>query len=555
MITATDFFCGMGGSSTGLVEAGFTVKLAANHWARAIETHSANHPDTEHLCADLQAVDLRYLPKTDVLWASPICTELSPAGGRRKKGHQLDLFEDHGHVPTAAFERTRVTFWEVIRACEIHRYKAVLIENVVEAADWELFDVWLAGMTTLGYEHQFISVSAAHVGDENNPRAPQWRDRMYIRFTLKGIKVTPIEPHPLAWCFKCDTAVNAVQWWKPKRKHAGRKIGKYGAQYLYVCPIGNHGSVEPFVVPASAAIDWDDLGTRIGDRTRPLAAATMRRIRHGLDMLERGDFGDQMVLSVNHSGEDGRPFDPTVRPMPTATIKRGEALVVPAGGTWNDDTTNINDPLRAMLTRDAYGLMVAAAGNTYDGASGAGNNYIRAYPVDGSPSPTQTTSAQLGIVTMLRNHGGSTAVANGPLATFTGGFNHGLVVKSQGGQLEDRHAIGTTATPLPTSRAASSDFLVIPYRKGAKPHDTGRPLSAMTTREGHALMRPSIDVDDCLFRMLKPRESATAQRFPREYVITGNGGEQQMQSGNAVAVNVAHWLGADTARALEGDAA
>ena len=492
MITATDFFCGMGGSSTGLVEAGFTVKLAANHWARAIETHSANHPDTEHLCADLQAVDLRYLPKTDVLWASPICTELSPAGGRRKKGHQLDLFEDHGHVPTAAFERTRVTFWEVIRACEIHRYKAVLIENVVEAADWELFDVWLAGMTTLGYEHQFISVSAAHVGDENNPRAPQWRDRMYIRFTLKGIKVTPIEPRPLAWCFKCDTAVNAVQWWKPKRKHAGRKIGKYGAQYLYVCPIGNHGTVEPFVVPASAAIDWDDLGTRIGDRTRPLAAATMRRIRHGLDMLERGDFGD---------------------------------------------------------------LVVAAAGNTYDGASGAGNNYIRAYPVDGSPSPTQTTSAQLGIVTMLRNHGGNSSTDE-PLATFTGGgFHHGLVVKSQGGQLEDRHAIGTTATPLPTSRAASSDFLVIPYRKGAKPHDTGRPLSAMTTREGHALMRPSIDVDDCLFRMLKPRESATAQRFPREYVITGNGGEQQMQSGNAVAVNVAHWLGADTARALEGDAA
>lgn len=49
MITATDFFCGMGGSSTGLVEAGFAVKLAANHWARAIETHSANQPDTEHL--------------------------------------------------------------------------------------------------------------------------------------------------------------------------------------------------------------------------------------------------------------------------------------------------------------------------------------------------------------------------------------------------------------------------------------------------------------------------------------------------------------------------
>ena len=75
--TATDFFCGMGGSSTGLTRAGFTVDLAANHWGRAIETHSANHPTTEHLLGDIQAVDLRYLPRTRILWASPICTEIA----------------------------------------------------------------------------------------------------------------------------------------------------------------------------------------------------------------------------------------------------------------------------------------------------------------------------------------------------------------------------------------------------------------------------------------------------------------------------------------------
>lgn len=172
--TATDFFCGMGGSSTGLTRAGFRVVVAANHWDKAIETHSANHPATEHLCADISAIDLRFLPRTQILWASPICTEVSPAGGRRKRGHQFDLFEDHGHVPTAAFERTRVTFWEVVRAAEIFRYPIVIIENVVEAAAWELFDTWLAGMSALGYEHQFVSVSAAHIGDDANPHAPQW---------------------------------------------------------------------------------------------------------------------------------------------------------------------------------------------------------------------------------------------------------------------------------------------------------------------------------------------------------------------------------------------
>lgn len=41
-ITFTDIFCGAGGSSIGLVSAGFELKLAANHWDRAIETHSSN---------------------------------------------------------------------------------------------------------------------------------------------------------------------------------------------------------------------------------------------------------------------------------------------------------------------------------------------------------------------------------------------------------------------------------------------------------------------------------------------------------------------------------
>ena len=142
-----DWFCGMGGSSSGLVEAGIEIKVAANHWARAIETHAANHPDTDHLCADIQAIDLRRLPKTRLMWASPICTEVSPAGGRKRR-HQPHLLEEHGTVASAGFERTRVTFWEVVRAAELLRYDVVMVENVVEAASWELFLIWLAAMET-----------------------------------------------------------------------------------------------------------------------------------------------------------------------------------------------------------------------------------------------------------------------------------------------------------------------------------------------------------------------------------------------------------------------
>jgi DNA (cytosine-5)-methyltransferase 1 len=43
-------FAGAGGSTTGAVSVpGVTVAIAANHWQLAIDSHSANHPDTEHV--------------------------------------------------------------------------------------------------------------------------------------------------------------------------------------------------------------------------------------------------------------------------------------------------------------------------------------------------------------------------------------------------------------------------------------------------------------------------------------------------------------------------
>ena len=106
-LTLTDLFCGAGGSSTGAVAVpGVSVRLAANHWDRAIETHNANHPDTDHLQADISQTDPRYIPRTDMLWASPECTNHSRAKGR-KKIFQADLFGDT--LPDAAADRSRAT--------------------------------------------------------------------------------------------------------------------------------------------------------------------------------------------------------------------------------------------------------------------------------------------------------------------------------------------------------------------------------------------------------------------------------------------------------------
>ena len=55
-------------------------------------------------------------------------------------------------------------------------------------------------------------------------------------------------------------------------------------------------------------------------------------------------------------------------------------------------------------------MLVAAAGQTFNAASGKAGNYLRAWPVDGSPLGTATTTAELGLAVppafISKHHGG-----------------------------------------------------------------------------------------------------------------------------------------------------
>ncbi|MET7918293.1 DNA cytosine methyltransferase [Streptomyces avermitilis] len=490
-LTFTDLFCGAGGSSTGLVAAGYDLRLAANHWQRAVETHAANHPDADHLCADVNNYDMRRLPRTDVLWASPICTEISPAGGRKRTHGQLAFdLQEHGSVADGAWERTRATAYDVIRATEVHRYQAVLCENVLEfVVDWELFDWWRKGMEMLGYNSQIVSASSAHVGGDGNDPAPQWRDRVYVVFTRKGIPLPDLKPTPPAWCAECGEDVFASQSWRN-----GRRVGKYKQQYDYRCPNTRcrHAIVEPYVRPAASIIDWSNLGVRIGDRAahklRPLAANTVKRIRAGLDLLgER-----RMVLTVNHGGHDGRAVPADAAPLASRTVKIGDAVLVPTGGTWNTTPTTTAEPMRTRLANP------------------------KGFEALLTPPPADDSF----IVTLRRN--ATARPVSLPVDTVTG---------------QGRH-----------------HWLVIPYRNAAA-KSTGEPLHTLGTKDSAAIASPAPLLEDCHYRMIQPREQLLAQRFPADYTVLGNKGEQTMQAGNAVSCNVAQWVGARVAHALSHTAA
>lgn len=140
-ITVTDQFCGAGGSSIGATKAGAELRLAMNHWQLAIDTHNTNFPQADHDCADISASNPRKYPSTDILITSPECTNHSLAKGKPRRFYEKNLWGDVLIDP--AEERSRATMWDVPRFAEYHEYRIIVVENVVDAVKWRMWDAWL----------------------------------------------------------------------------------------------------------------------------------------------------------------------------------------------------------------------------------------------------------------------------------------------------------------------------------------------------------------------------------------------------------------------------
>ncbi|MGC5562804.1 DNA cytosine methyltransferase [Streptomyces sp. FR-108] len=336
-LSLLDLFCGGGGSSYGAsLVPGVTVRMAANHWATAIDVHQLNHPNADHDCADISQVDPRRYPACDLLWASPSCTKHSVAQGKARAESSQDVDA----------ERSRATMWDVQRFTEYHRYRFIFVENVVEVRRWSGFRGWKISMEDTGYCLHEVFLNAAFAG-QLGPAAAQWRDRWFCLAHPKGTPCPDTQRWtcPTAWCDSCEASRDTYQAWKNPEKQAG----KYRAQYVYRCRTCN-GVTEPLTRPASDIINWSDLGTRIGDRKRPLAEKTLNRIRIGLDR-----YGSALVPV---EGRDGKIPLSLNTPMRTCTTRNETGLLVPAGGTWNDTAYPVDRPTRTVTTRETTGLVV-----------------------------------------------------------------------------------------------------------------------------------------------------------------------------------------------------
>ncbi|PNW10667.1 DNA methyltransferase [Microbacterium testaceum] len=577
-LTVTDLFCGAGGSSSGLVEAGYRVVIAANHWALAIESHQINHPETDHSQADISQVNPAYFPKTHVLWGSPECTNHSIAKGvKRQRQQDQALFELDGTrpLPDEAANRSRATMWDIPRFAEHHRYMAIILENVVDAYRWDQFDAWQMAMRALGYRMQLVWLNSMHAQIGGLP-APQSRDRMYVVMWREDLVSKDRQgpdvgkwTRPMAVCPE-HGEVQAVQAFKKKEAW-----GRYRAQYVYRCPTC-WTPIEPGWLAAESIIDWSLPAPRIGDRAKPLAEKTRERIRRGIERhwapiiakaagntydgvttgsgyLRVSDL-DSPIPAQTGTAEHGLAVPPFLaqfrerdrtqaldKALPTVVADgAGQALIVNhVSGADDARSTSVRGPLPSIVAGGTHAsLLVPVEGR--DGKSAAsvvdplrtqstrnetgllvpagGTWRSDATPLD-APMPALTTREADGLVVPLRNHGVAKPTSH-PIDTVSAeGNHHALVMRNNTARGDG----GQMSTPV---------------------HE---PLRALTTAGHQSLIEPgapiSLDVDDAGFRMLEPHEIQLGMGFAADYHLVGSKRDKVKQAGNAVTPPAARDLG------------
>ena len=528
-LTATDIFCGAGGSSLGAEKAGVSLELGLNHWRRAIETHSHNFPDADHECADVAALTterIRNYPDTDLLLASPECTEHSLAKGAKARANQAPSLFDDGPAGSEEAERSRATMWDVPRFLEMKQlkgkpYKAIVVENVTDALRWgpgkngATFRAWLQVLNALDYEYELVFLNSMMA-----PPTPQSRDRMYVVLWQKGMRKPDLQVRPTCYCPHCAKVVDGVQAWKrndPAPWFTTREA-KFGRQYFYACP-DCHKQAIPGAAPAASALDFTLPAQRIGDRKRPLAEKTMGRIRRGLERLSSEPFAIRLL----HSGAP----KPLTLPCVTLTQRHDMAMVFPV------------------------------AGNTHEARPGNRARDARTQPVD-----TIHGTLERAIVIPMRKNTTPPIADQEPCHTMTsGGFQHSVVISNYGpgGGNKDPEKIGGWerdggTMPFGTITAQDGHSLVLPYYNNGDPQPVMSPSRTVTTKDRLALLVPEIlhgesdhqgrewteqDIDDCTFRMFSLPEIARVMSLDTHcdgepYVVHGNKREQMAQYGNAV---------------------
>jgi DNA (cytosine-5)-methyltransferase 1 len=387
-VKVCDLFAGAGGTSTGVRNAcsdlGLELRLLAiNHWDIAIATHSANHPEADHICSTIESVDPRQVVPSghlDLLVASPECIHHSRARGGRPINDQ-----------------SRASAWRIVEWASALRIDSLLIENVPEFLTYgplgsngrplqsrkgETFHAFINALRSLGYRVEWRVLNAANYGD------PTTRERLFIQAN-RGRR-------PIRW---------------PEVTHS-----REGHETLF-------GSMNRWR-SAREIIDWSIPGESIFKRKRPLAPNTMARIVAGLKRFNGIDF-----IVPQLSGGRVRSVD---EPLPTITgTSTGVGLCRPFLVRFNGEREgqaprvhSIDEPVPTLDTRNRFALA-----EPFIIPTNHGKGDLRSHDIE-RPMPTITSVDAWALIepflVEFYGNGGARSVES-PLPTVTTKDRFGLV--------------------------------------------------------------------------------------------------------------------------------
>ena len=521
-----DNFAGGGGASTGIEMAtGYSVDIAINHDPEAIKMHKANHPNTEHYCENVWAVDPVKACKghpVGLAWFSPDCKHFSKAKGGKPKDKNI-----------------RGLAWVALRWAGLVRPKVIMLENVEEFKTWgplnrrhhpikskqgKTFEKFVQQLTDLGYKVEFRELIAADYG------APTMRKRFFM-------------------IARCDG--KTIVWPEPTHAPADREEVKKGLLKPYV---GAYTQLD-FSLPCPSIFDTsEEIKEKYGIRAvRPLAQKTMDRIARGFKKFIL-DNPEPFIIQCNHGGER-RPND-IREPMPTITGKHGYGIVEPymvqigQTGFTKDRSKDVREPLTTIVSKNEHCLISPTLIQYHSETSKDG---VRGQTIE-DPIMTVDSSNRYGLVASFLQkyydggYKGAGDTLENPLPTVTA-WDHNSVVTANLIQMNNHCDGRDLRDPIPTITAGDGHFgevraFLIKYYGQGTGQDIEEPLDTVTSRDRFGLVTiEGVDyqIVDIGLRMLEPKELYGCQGFPDDYIIdhdyTGKTyprSEQVRRCGNAV---------------------
>jgi DNA (cytosine-5)-methyltransferase 1 len=427
--------------------------------------------------------------------------------------------------------------------------------------DGSTYRWWLSEVHKLGYRSRTMYLNSQFFG------VPQSRDRIYIAFWDERLAEPDLDHRPQAWCRRCDGTVESVWAWRTGIPPSGRV--SYGEQYHYVCPRCSSQVVPP-MTPSLHALDLSDLGTRIGDRKKPLAAASMARAERCRQRF--GEFPAVLMPAKAVHGTEKHPWQPMATQtsqQETAIVSTG-ALMKVAGNTFERDgsdcrTRTLAEPLFTQTASEEIALVAPPIAGLVPYRAGNRPTLVHEpMATQGSHEAFAVLSA--GVVPYRANTIGT--VHAEPMPAITAQQIPGLItaagiIETKGGTAQtDGRARGLHLPVGSITGIRSQQLLFSGWYKqngGAgdtAPHPLSDPLGTITARDTTAALfaewrarLADITLDDCMYRMMFHWEVGRGCGFDcsfgdyaGSFKVWGGARDIVDGYGNAVSPAVGEWI-------------